>query len=377
MKKLISSGAFIVLVTALVAAPETRAQAATRNQSFYDVLPDVVAKVDGQEILKTDALSAAQDSGFDRIQTQSFKPQVDAYIDRHLVVEAALAEKLDETPEYEKGLEVLKVQITLAESRTLSTYYRRQTPEFGTAVQIRSITDKEADAYVRANPANFKDKFRAEALYLAKNLIIRERNATAQYDWMTAHLPKATIKVNGETVPSEMIEEAIEAADSRIWKPSSILLPIVVKSAIAREAEATGEGQAVIKQDEDRVRKLVAASELEVDDMKITLQDVLGFTGLLQHLSGSGATSNRPLILKLVTNLVMADVARKENLDKDEVYVEQLALQAEQMRIRGRTRLLTKLYRGKHLDPEAATWDDWKALVATLRETAEIEYMID
>ncbi len=137
MKKLISSGAFIVLVTALVAAPETRAQAATRNQSFYDVLPDVVAKVDGKEILKTDALSAAQDSGFDRIQTQSFKPQVDAYIDRHLVVEAALAEKLDETPEYEKGLEVLKVQITLAESRTLSTYYRRQTPEFGTAVQIK------------------------------------------------------------------------------------------------------------------------------------------------------------------------------------------------------------------------------------------------
>ena len=89
------------------------------------------------------------------------------------------------------------------------------------------------------------------------------------------------------------------------------------------------------------------------------------------------STARRPLILKLVTNLVMADVARKENLDKDEVYVEQLALQAEQMRIRGRTRLLTKLYRGKHLDPEAATWDDWKALVATLRETAEIEYMID
>ena len=377
MKKLISAGAFIALVTALFGVSETRAQVAPKNQSSYEDLPDVVAKVDGKEILKTDALSAAQSSGPGRIRTQSFKPQVDTYIDRHLVVEAALAEKLDETPEYEKGLGALKARITLAESRTLSTYYRRQTPEFDTTVQSRSITDKEATAYVRANPANFKGKFRAEALYLAKNVIIKERYATAQFDWMTAHLPKATIKVNGETVPTEMIEEAIDAADSRIWKPSSILFPIAVESAIAREAEATGEGKAVIKQDEDRVRKLVAASELEVDDVKFALQDVQGFSGLLQHLSVSGAASNRPLLLELVTNLVMADAARKENLDKDEVYAERVALQTEQIRTRGRTRLLTNLYRGKHLDPETATRDDWKALVATLRETAEIEYMID
>ena len=33
--------------------------------------------------------------------------------------------------------------------------------------------------------------------------------------------------------------------------------------------------------------------------------------------------------MELVTNLVMADVARKENLDKDEVYAERVALQAE------------------------------------------------
>lgn len=377
MKKLISAGAFIVLVTALVSAPEARAQVAPKNQPSYEDLPEVLAKVDGKEILKTDVLSAAQSSGPGRIRTQSFKPQVDNYIDRHLVVKAALAEKLDETSEYEKGLEALKARIALAESRTLSTYYRRQTPEFGSAVQNRSITDKEATAYVRANPANFKDKFRAEALYLAKNVIIKERYATAQFDWMTAHLPKATIKVNGETVPTEMIEEAIDAADSRIWTPSSILFPIVVESAIAREAEATGEGEAVIKQDEDRVRKLVAASELEVGHVKFALQDVQGFTGLLQHLSGRDAASNRPLLLELVTNLVMADMARKENLDKDEAYAERVTSQTEQIRTRGRTRLLTKLYRGKHLDSETATRDDWKAHVATLRETAEIEYMID
>ena len=49
----------------------------------------------------------------------------------------------------------------------------------------------------------------------------------------------------------------------------------------------------------------------------------------------------------------------------------------KQIRTCGQTRLLTKLYRGKHLDPETATRDDWKTLVVSLRETAEIEYMID
>jgi hypothetical protein len=122
---------------------------------------------------------------------------------------------------------------------------------------------------------------------------------------------------------------------------------------------------------------LVAASELEVGHVKFALQDVQGFTGLLQHLSGRDAASNRPLLLELVTNLVMADMARKENLDKDEAYAERVTSQTEQIRTRGRTRLLTKLYRGKHLDSETATRDDWKAHVATLRETAEIEYMID
>jgi len=38
---------------------------------------------------------------------------------------SVLAEKLDETPEYAKGLKVLNARIPLVESRTLRTDYRR------------------------------------------------------------------------------------------------------------------------------------------------------------------------------------------------------------------------------------------------------------
>ncbi|GEM_PF-2305422 len=51
--------------------------------------------------------------------------QVCVTIGKWMSTTSVLAEKLDETPEYAKGLKVLNARIPLVESRTLRTDYRR------------------------------------------------------------------------------------------------------------------------------------------------------------------------------------------------------------------------------------------------------------
>ena len=71
----------------------------------------------------------------------------------------------------------------------------------------------------------------------------------------------------------------------------------------------------------------------------------------------------------------MADMARAEGLDEDEVYRQQAA-QTASFRTHRQTQLLIKLYREKHLDADAQN-AAFEALVAALRDNARIEYLLD
>ena len=153
------------------------------------------------------------------------------------------------------------------------------------------------------------------------------------------------------------------------------MLEAVGEMVITQEAKATRENSKTIRKDADRVRALIAAAEIEVAGNSFTLGNAQGVSSALPRLDLTKMSKIQPVVLELVKNIVMADMARAEGLDEDEAYRQQAA-QTTSFRTHRQTQLLIKLYREKHLD--AGTQNaDFETLVAALRDNARIEYLLD
>ncbi len=364
---------FVSMVTIFVITLATVAQGADKMVTIAE-LGDVLAKIDGKPVLKADVYPV----GLPRKVSleQSVKPRVGKYIDQLLVIQAAVAERLDKTRAYRKGMQAVEQTTTLAENALLARHYESKLPATIAARNRSAITDAEAAAFVKKDKKLYRGKTRREAVELARDHITRDRQLGAGIDWMTKNLGNREVTINGKAIPPATIVAAIDAADRRYWRPEALLLEAVGEMVITQEAKATRENSKTIREDADRVRALIAAAEIEVAGNSFTLGNAQGVSSALPRLDLTKMSKIQPVVLELVKNIVMADMARAGGgVDEDESYRQQAA-QTTSFRAHRQAQLLIKLYREKHLD--AGTQNaDFETLVAALRDNARIEYLLD
>ena len=363
---------FVSMVTIFVITLATVAQEADKMVAIAE-LGDVLAKVDGKPILKADVYPVGLPMKVSL--EQSVKPRVGEHIDRMLVIQAAVAERLDKTKAYRKGMRAIEQKTTLAENALLARHYESKLPATIAAHNRSAITDAEAAAFVKKDKNLYRGKTRREAVELARGHISRDRQLGAGIDWMTKNLGNREVTINGKAIPAATIAAAIDAADRRYWRPEALLLKAVGEMVITQEAKATRENSKTIWEDADRVRTLIAAAKIEVAGNSFTLGNDRGVSSVLPRLDLTKTSTIQPVVLELVKSIVMADMARTEGLDEDEAYGQQAA-QAASFRTHRQTQLLIKLYREKHLDADAQN-ADFETLVAALRDNARIKYLLD
>ena len=109
--------AFVSMVTIFLVTIATVAHGADKMVTIAE-LGNVLAKVDGKPVLKADVYPV----GLPRKVSleQSVKPRVGKYIDQLLVIQAAVAERLDKTKAYRKGMRAVEQTTTLAENALLA-----------------------------------------------------------------------------------------------------------------------------------------------------------------------------------------------------------------------------------------------------------------
>lgn len=335
-----------------------------------DQLDDVLAKVNGKPIRKVDVFP--RPIPLEVSLERAIKPRIAKYIDQMLAVQAAEAEGLDKTDAFRKGMEAVERKAELIEIAALARYYESKLPAIAAARDHSNVADADAAAYVEKHPERFRGKSRTEAIESARAYAAHDAYIGARIEWMTKNLSNLKIVVDGTAIPETTIAEAIDAADARYWTPTAMLLEAVVKMVVAREAEASGDNRKDILVDADRVRNLVAAAQFEIGDQTVTLGKSQRVGNILPMMKPNEIRTLRPVVLELVRNVVMAKKARAEGLHKDAEFEKQ----TEQTAIfvaRSRSDLLSHLYQDKHLEDGS----DADSVVATLRDNARIEYLLD
>ena len=356
------------LATIFLITLATVALGADKNVDIAE-LDDVLAKVNGKSVYKADVYPTVPLRPMSL--EHEIRPRISRYIDSLLVTQAAVAERLDRTATYRKKLQEIEQTATMSGNTLLARQYQEKI----TAPQDDIISDSDAAAYAKDNIDQFRGKTRRMAIVLARADIARNRQLGASFDWMTQTLGNQAVAINGEAIPASEIAAAIDAADRRYWKPESLLLQTVSDMVIAQEAKATGENAEAIKQDTDRIRALIAAAELTVAGNSFTLGNNRRINSVLSRLDLTKISKMQPVFLELITDTVMADMARAEGIDKDESYQSQMA-QGASFRTHLKNKLLIELYREKHLDADAPS-ADFEALVSELRDNARIKYLLD
>jgi len=360
-----SLSVFVSFVIAVASGFHATAQNADIRVTI-DELNEVLAKVDGKPIRKSDVYP--KPIPLQMSLEQTVKPTVTGYIDRLLVAQAAAAEGLDETPAFRDGMAMVEQKAALAEVDILGRFYQSRLPAIIAAGDRSTITDAEASAYVKRNPDHFRGKSRKEAIAAARPFVARDRYIGAQIDWMTENL-KQPVTINGDAIPEATISEAIDAADARYWAPTSVLIDAVIKIVIAQEAGSSGDNRKEIRADAERVRKLIAVAELGVGDKTVVLGHSRDVNGVLSLINPADMPKIHSVILELTKNIVMADMARAEGLDKDGECAAKLKW-LPLMTDRGRNEQLVQLYRDANPDTTI------EALTADLRSGVQIEYTL-
>ncbi|MFM1548799.1 MAG: hypothetical protein ACKJSG_05330 [Lentisphaeria bacterium] len=357
--------ASIVIFLALVQRADAQA---TDRRVTIDDLGDMLAKVDGKPIRKSDVFPSPIPGQVSLQNT--IKPTVARYIDSMLMAQAAEVEGLDKTPAFRQGMMTVEQKSALAGIDALAGFYQSRLPGIVAAGDRSTITDAEATAYVKRNLDLFRGKSRGEAIQAAQPYVARGRYIGSQIDWMTENL-NIPIKINGQSFSEATIIEAIDAADARYWMPTSVLIEATIKIVIAEEAAASGDNRKEIRADAERVRELIAAAKLEIGDQAFVLGNSTNVSSVLSLINPVDMPKIRPVVLELVKNIVMADMARAEGLDSDKEYAAQAKL-LPLMIERGRIDVLVRLYQEKHADA-----GDADAIAASLRDGAKIEYLLD
>ena len=266
-------------------------------QSAWGELPEIIAKVNKQKISRDDI----------RVAVEAGRPitaQIDAAILDALAAQQARKEGLDKDSGYVRFKDHSAERERRAKWLTatiLVEIYRKKVPALVEARQASAnVKDVEVIKYIALNSDRFGTLSGDRLQATARTMIVNERFAAAESEWLTALLLKKGIKVNDKDVPAATIEAAMAARQQAIsaarkQPKGTIILDAVTDIIGGRDALA----DAVIA---------VAGEEIVVGELPV-------FAGLAANRAGP-----MPLLRPIITTLLAAE-ARKERIDKDPEFV--------------------------------------------------------
>jgi len=368
MKTLISTSAFAFVVMCLIITSTSHAQdTGTNSITSYTELGDVLARVNGTPILTKNVVPARllQSRNLDIVRL--IAPRLRQAVDQELIAQRAAAESLADSPEYAERVRELESNAARGEVRLLVHLYLRTFPELAGVRDPQTPSEAEIDAYLTEHAVKFEGVPEEAHSVLARNQMTRELSITANtaYSaWLKQRLSNVRFTVNGEAVPSAVIDRAV-AATGPVRLPNAdprehaALLRHVRDMLLVAEAQARGVAPDMIAGETELVRALVLTAELEAAGHKLILGDVPGLDGLLDALRGQRPPPGA--VFMTMTDLILAADARRKGIDKGPEFVKGRAAGAKAAATK-RAGILTEVYYARHgLDAAAVAVSDGEA----------------
>ena len=236
-------------------------------------------------------------------------------------------------------------------------YYGQSIPEIKAAIDSegRTPTAEEIAAHIAENQDEFSRYPEAVAEPVAVNqLTAGSRGATANAvaEWLQQRLAAVSFQADGEDIPAAVIEQAV----AKTIESRGVLLPKIREIAINRESQRSGVEPEVIEKDAALVTSLLSETVIEADGTKLVLGDIRELEQLVTTLGQDRFVM--PLVFMTMIDLIVAEDAVAEGIDKDPRFLEQQA-QVAQAFENGRSRMLAEFYYARQgMSPDDMTASD-------------------
>jgi hypothetical protein len=189
-----------------------------------------------------------------------------------------------------------------------------------TKAEIDACLIEHADYFAKVNP-----KFHRQE---ARSVVTRLRKATAYGDWLKTLMADIRVTVNGDAIPSAVIDQALESAIAMQGgqrgkaDQGAPLCDKITELVLASEAKARDVDPAELAGDTALVEELLAGAVLTVNGKDVVLSNMPGSENIGDQMMDSAAD------VMLVLNLkgqVLAAEAQEKGFDKDPETVALLA----------------------------------------------------
>ncbi len=265
----------------------------------------VVAKVNGVSLYMLPVFRWEVDLADKRVDRDTVDEKLQAAINRELVRQDALAEGLDEDPEYLDRMATIGKQLEEAKIHQLGRLYKESIPEMR-AARNPEISDEEIDNFILENPKRFGKTEGEKLRRMVKQTIASQGVAPTYADILRERLKDVRFTVDGEPVAGAVIERCIEAqVPPSLTVPSQLQDTAYLLTAI-QEMVVPGES------DPDVIREKLAAVTLEAAGQRIVLGEHLVFEKLLND--GIAGRPRRLVFFNALVARILAAEARKDGL---------------------------------------------------------------
>ena len=277
-------------------------------QSAWDELPETIAKVNGTAIYKSNLV--LDETGFIR--------PLQIAIDHRLIAQQAETEGIEKPesggPQFKKML-ALEIQrrsglLGMLYEKELRSGFEKKTKV--TKAEIDACLIEHADYFAKVNP-----KFHRQE---ARSFVTRLRRSTAYGDWLKTLMADIRIAVNGDAIPSAVIDQALESASARQGGSGAKagqgapLRDKIIELALASEAKARAVDPTELAGDPELVDELLANAVLTVNGKDLVLGNLPGWDSIGPQATSATADVMLVSILKVQ---VLAAEAQEKGFDKD------------------------------------------------------------
>ncbi len=233
-------------------------------------------------------------------------------IDNKLIAQQAETEGIEKPDQGRPSFKRMLAQEKQRKSAMLSMIYEKKlrsefkNDETVTKAEIDACLIEHADYFVKVNP-----KFHQQE---ARSVVTRLRKATAYGDWMKSLLTDIQLAVDGNDIPSALIDQAVESTITMQGgggkaDPGAPLCEKITELVLASEAKARAIDPAELAADTELVEKILADAVLTVNGQDVVLSNMPGSDNISTQPLNTGADVMLVLNLK---GLVLAAEAQKK-----------------------------------------------------------------
>ena len=193
-----------------------------------------------------------------------------------------------------------------------------------TKAEIDACLIEHADYFAKVNP-----KFHRQE---ARSVVTRLRKSTAYGDWLKTLMADIRLAVNGDAIPSAVIDQALDSASTRQVGSGAKagqgapLRDKIIELALASEAKARAVDPTELAGDPELIDELLAKAVLTVNGKDLVLGYLPGWDNIGTQTTGAKADVMLVSILRIQ---VLAAEAREKGFDKEPKTVELLSKTTE------------------------------------------------